>query len=414
MYRHGKEEIEAATRVLKSDYWFRYGSPEEGHLGEATKLEVEWEKYMDVPYASMTNSGTAALMCAYAGLGLGPGDEVIIPGYTWIATASAPLLMGVIPVIVDIDESLMIDPKAIEAAITPRTKAICPVHMVGLACDMDKILAIAKKHKLYVIEDTCQADGGLWKDGRHLGTLADFGAYSFNYFKVIACGDGGMFVTHNNGVFERALIFHDAGIGFRAHAKDMKTPIFAGMNLRGNEILAAVVRAQLSRLNGIITDLHKVNSAISKAVKGAKGLKPIPRNGGEGTGTGASLGYQFATEAEARKFAKVYDADERNAKSSAEIVFDSGRHVYMNWEVVMSKRGAHHPDQDPFRHPKNAATAPKYRKDMLPKTLDILKRTVRIGVNPDWTDKQARGVADAIKDAAGAKTKMKKEPAGVR
>ena len=158
MYRHGKEEIDAAARVLSSDYWFRYGKPEDGHLGEATKLEGEWAKFMGMPHACFTNSGTAALMCAYAGLGLGPGDEVIVPGYTWVATATAPLSLGVIPVVVDVDESLMIDPAAVEKAITPRTKAICPVHMNGWACDMDKILEIAKKHNLLVIEDTCQAD----------------------------------------------------------------------------------------------------------------------------------------------------------------------------------------------------------------------------------------------------------------
>src|SRR6185369_13812182 len=146
---------------------------------------------------------------------------------------------------------------------------------------------------------------GYWKDGKRLGTLADFGAYSFNYFKIIACGDGGMFVTRNEEVYQRALIFHDAGIGFREHAKDLKVPVFAGLNLRGNEILASVVRVQLSRLEGIVQDLHRVNRKIGESVKGAKGLQAIPRNGGEGTGTGASLGYNFPSEAQARAFEKA-------------------------------------------------------------------------------------------------------------
>src|ERR1044071_878266 len=143
-------------------------------------------------------------------------------------------------------------------------------------------------------------------------------------------------------------------------------PIFAGMNLRGNEILAAVVRVQLSRLDGIIRDLHRVHQLISRDLRGSRGVNPIPYNGGEGTGTGASLGFNFPTEKAARAFCQVYETDERRQDSGAEVLFDSGRHVYMNWEVLMSKRGASHPDQDPFNHPKNKATAPAYHKDMLP------------------------------------------------
>jgi dTDP-4-amino-4,6-dideoxygalactose transaminase len=221
-----------------------------------------------------------------------------------------------------------------------------------------------------------------------------------------------MFVTRNPEVYEKALIFHDAGIGFREHAKDLKTPIFAGMNLRGNEILAAVVRVQLGRLDGIIHDLHRINQKINEGVKGAKGVQAIPRNGGDKTGTGASLAYHFPTEATARAFSKAYEEDGRRADSEAEVLIDWGRHVYMNWEVLMSKRGAHHPDQDPFRHPKNAATVPHYHKDMLPKTLDILRRTVKIGVNPNWTDKEVEGVAGAIRDAAASA--VAKETAAVR
>ncbi|HTL52336.1 MAG TPA: aminotransferase class I/II-fold pyridoxal phosphate-dependent enzyme, partial [Planctomycetota bacterium] len=148
MYRHGKEEIAAVTRVLESGQWFRYGDPAAGHRGEAAKFEAAWAKTLGSPHACLTNSGTAALMCCYAGLGLGPGDEVIVPGYTWIASATAPLALGVIPILCDVDDSLMLDPVAVERSITPRTKAICPVHMNGLACNLDALQAIAKKHKL--------------------------------------------------------------------------------------------------------------------------------------------------------------------------------------------------------------------------------------------------------------------------
>lgn len=401
MYRHGPEEIAAVTRVLQSGQWFRYGDAKAGHQGEAQAFEAAWSRTLGSPHACFTNSGTGALMACYAGLGLGPGDEVIVPGYTWIASATAPLALGVIPVLCDVNESLMLDPAAVERAITPRTKAICPVHMNGLAADMTALAAIARKYKIKLIEDACQCDGGLWTGGRRLGTIGDMAAYSFNFYKVIACGDGGMVVARRREHYERALIFHDAGVGFRAHAQALTTPLFAGINLRGNEILAAIMNVQLTRLKGIIRDLLRNRNAIHAAVAAAgHAPQPIPYNGGLGTGTGATLGYRFATESAARNFARAFAAQPVPAGASASLPIDSGRHVYANWEAILNRQGGPTPAGNPFLHPANTATAPHYAKEMLPKTLAILKRTVLIPVNPDWTPAQCSAVAQAITAAA--------------
>jgi dTDP-4-amino-4,6-dideoxygalactose transaminase len=329
---------------------------------------------------------------------------VIVPGYTWVASALAPLAMGVIPVLVDIDESLMIDPDAIEAAITPRTRAIDPVHMVGLACDMDRIMAIARRHNLAVIEDACQCVGGLWTGGptgAKLGALGDMGAYSFNFYKTISCGDGGAFVTNHKAAFERGLIQHDGGVIFRPHAKDIGVEFFCGMNLRGNEILAAIMRVQLARLDGIVADLHSRRARILRQLDDCDDLEPIPHRGGEATGTGGYMGFRFADEPAARGFADRFNHSPgvTDGGATAVLPIDSGRHVYANWGPVLTRRGSYSDVRDPFRHPLNAH-APNYSPDMLPRTLQILRRTVLIAVNPDWTDEQADIIAAAIRRAA--------------
>lgn len=402
MYRHGQEELDAVTRVMKSGQWFRYGEPAQGHQQEAATFETEWARSMGTSHACFTSSGTAALMCCYAGLGVGPGDEVIIPGFTWVATAMAPLAVGAIPIIVDVDESLMIDPEAVERAITPRTKVINPVHMVGFACDMERLMDIARRHRLHVVEDACQCDGGYWKDGRRIGTIGDMGAYSFNFYKVISCGDGGMFVTNRRDAYERGLILHDGGSIFRPHAREIGVEFFSGMNLRGNEILAAIMRVQLRRLDGIIGDLHRLHRQISAAVEGAPGVTSIPYHGGSGTGTRATLGYRFADEKSARAFCAAFNADPKRAGATAGLPIDSGRHVYSNWEPILNKRGAHSPAANPYNHPRNAASQINYGKDMLPKTLEILRRTVLIAINPDWSAEKADQMAATIRNVAAA------------
>jgi dTDP-4-amino-4,6-dideoxygalactose transaminase len=396
MYRHGQEEIDAVTRVMRGGQWFRYGDPKTGFLGEANAFEREWAASMRTEHACLVSSGTAALMCCYAGLGMGPGDEVIIPGYTWIASALAPLHLGIVPVIVDIDASLTIDPAAVEAAITPRTRAIDPVHMNGLACDLDALRDIAKRHGLFLVEDACQADGGRW-GGERLGAVGDMGAYSFNFYKVISCGDGGAFVARSREHLERAMIFHDGGCIFRPHAKDFGVESFCGINLRGNEILAAILRAQLARLDGIVDDLLRVRANVLAALR-ASGLEAIPLRGGDAAGTGAYLGLRFADGEEARAFCAALTASGRTTTYRP---IDSGRHLYRNWEPVMSRRGAWSAAADPFRHPANTA-APRYSPDALPRTLELLERTALVAISPEWSQEDCARTVEAILSAARA------------
>ncbi|MDD2502743.1 MAG: aminotransferase class I/II-fold pyridoxal phosphate-dependent enzyme, partial [Clostridia bacterium] len=210
MYRMGQEEVDAVARVVKSGELFRIAS--KNH--EVDNFEKELAEKVGVEYALFLTGGTTALLTGLMGLGVGPGDEVIVPAYTFMASAMAVIAVGAIPVIAECDETLGLDPDDIERKISPHTKAIIPVHMLGLPCDMDRIMDVANRHGLKVMEDSCQAVGGSYK-GKRLGTIGHAGAYSFNYYKVISCGEGGALLTNDRNVFEVAVYQHDGGSAFR-------------------------------------------------------------------------------------------------------------------------------------------------------------------------------------------------------
>jgi len=249
VYRIGEEEIEEVARVIRSGHMFRMGEGVPGHLREVDRFEEAWSEKIGVAHTLCVTSGTAALTCGLVGLGIGPGDEVIVPGYTFMATAIAVLSVGAIPVIAEVDDSLTLDPNDFEEKIGERTKAVIPVDMVGLPCDMDSITRIARENDVKVLEDACQAVGGSYR-GKRLGSWGDAGAFSFNQFKIISCGDGGALVTDDKQVYERALIYHDGGAPFRPRYGDLSTPFFIGTNYRMTEIQGAILNVQIKRLDG--------------------------------------------------------------------------------------------------------------------------------------------------------------------
>ena len=222
MYEIGQKEIDAVKKVIESKRFMRYRG---GEGGFTETFEKDLCSKFGKKHALTVNSGTSALICALAAMGIGPGDEVIVPAYTWVASALAPLAVGAVPIMADINETLTIDPEDIERKITPYTKAIIPVHMINLPCDMDAIMEIAEKHKLVVIEDACQAIGISYKS-RQLGTIGHAGAYSFNMFKNITCGEGGVLITNDDRIYTRALMYHDAGSFTRNYASTVQEPFF--------------------------------------------------------------------------------------------------------------------------------------------------------------------------------------------
>lgn len=368
MYLMGQEEIDEISRVIKSGRMFRY---QDGVRSETDIFESEWAQKIGSPFALALTSGTASLICALASLGIGPGDEVIVPAYTFISTALAPLAVGAVPVLAEIDHTLTIDVKDIEKKITPRTKAIIPVHMCGLPCAMDEIVALSKKYNLRIIEDACQADGGSYK-GRRLGTIGDTGSYSFNHFKILSAGEGGMMVTRDQTLYERALIHHDGGcVFFRNDGVKLEAPMFAGLNFRMSEILSAMLRVQLRRLDSILTNLRMEKQFLQANVKLTDDCQFSPVNDKEGD-CGVQFVLQFQSEARARK---VFGLLSEKSIPGVTMPIDTGRHVYCNWEAVLQKRGAHCDQRNPYK-----ATDCKvsYDREMCPSTLSILSKTVYI------------------------------------
>lgn len=391
MYRIGDEELEEIKRVLQSKQLLRYGDPSRGHLQEVVNFEREWAEKIGSGYALlMSGGGTSALASALIGLDIGPGDEVIVPGYTFIATASAVLNAGAIPVIAEIDETLTLDPEDFEKKITPNTKAVIPVHMQGLPADMDRIAEIAKKHNIKIVEDACQAVGGSYR-GKRLGSLGDVGVFSFNYYKIISCGEGGCIVTDDRSVYEKVLVYHDSGFTFLSpSAKEVEIPIFIGLQLRANEIMGAILRVQMRRLDGILSDLRRIKKTFVEELKDT-GVRFAPVNDLEGD-CGVVVGFQFDSEMEARKFA-------RSEGVNGWLPIDTDKHIYSNWEPILEHRVGHHPRMNPFNFPENRGLRMDYSRDMCPETLDILSRTVFISLDPDWTDREIEEAIKACKKA---------------
>jgi len=275
----------------------------------------------------------------------------------------------------------------------PKVKAVIPVHMVGMPCDMDRIMAIARKHKIKVLEDSCQCDGGSYK-GRRTGSIGDIGAFSFNDYKIMSCGEGGALVTNDRALYERALVYSDTGSMFRPYVKELSIIPFLGYQFRPSEIQGAILRVQLQRLEGILTDLRRIKARIMSELKGKPGIRFMPSNDPKGD-CGVIVGFQFDSDAKALAFSKVEGV-------AGWRPIDTGKHVYFNWTTIFEKRVGHHPAVNPFNHPDNKGLRTEYQHDMCPKSIDILGRTVFVSPNPDWTEKQVSDVIAACAKAGKA------------
>jgi len=390
MIRVGEAEADAAARVIRSGHLFRYSSDPDNPT-ETDLFEREWADLVGTKHALAVTSGTAALICALAGLGIGPGDEVIVPAYTFMATATSVLACGAIPVLADINETLLLDPNDIERHISSRTKAVIPVHMFGMPCDMDPVMAVAEKHGLHVIEDACQMDAGSYK-GRRVGSIGDVGCFSFNQFKIMTCGEGGALTTDRTDVYDRALVMHDSGLTFRPTAEKIAMPTFIGLNFRLNEILAAVLRAQLSQVDDWLSRMRSIKAKMIEQME-QRGVSILPSNDLDGD-CGIMLGVQFESEDATLRCMELLKGSVGYMRP-----FDTGRHVYANWEPILQRRVNHTDAMNPFLHPANSECQMEYSKDMRPRTLDILKRILLFGITPFMADEEVSRVIDVVSEA---------------
>ncbi len=382
MYRVGQEEIDAVARVINRGKLFKT-TPE----GETWHFEKEMREFFDVNRVITMTSGMAALETALVALGIGPGDEVIVSAYTYIANAVSVISVGAIPVVAEVNESLSIDPADIERKITPRTKAIVPTHMLGYPSDMDGIMAVAKKHNLKVLEDSCQAVGGSYK-GKRLGTIGDVGAFSFNFWKNISAGEGGALLTNDEKLFENALIYHDccAVAYFGDQLKGISTELFCGKEYRTNEITSAIMRVQLTRLDGILDDLRRNKKLLAQALSGY--FKFAPQNDPEGECSNV-ITLQFGSPEEAHGY---FD---KNGIICIPAMM--GKHIYSAWDMLINKRGAKHSRMNPFFFEENK-NAPEFKAGSCPVSDRILNSCGHVHISPDWTEADIETLAKQLID----------------
>jgi dTDP-4-amino-4,6-dideoxygalactose transaminase len=371
----GEEEIAEVLEVLRGGYLFRYGislgsEVDPRFKGKVYKVEEEIAKYCGLRYAVAVNSGTSALLTALAGLGIGPGDEVIAPGYTFIASLSSIIYARAIPVLAEVDRTFNLDPHDVRAKITPRTKAIMAVHMMGNPARLDELKAIAEDHDLLLIEDAAQAFGATYK-GRPVGSIGDVGAFSFNVYKTITSGDGGMIVTDDEEVFRRCFAFHDQGHAPLRTGVEIGERPFIGLDLRFTELQAAVLLAQLRKLPRIVNHLRTNKKRYKEIIAEVPGLEFRELTDPEGD-CATMLTVILPNEPIARSLAKDL---------GTKVAADAGWHVYSNMEQILEQRTVT-PQKCPFTCSPYTSQGGdmRYFKGMLPRTDALLARSLNISI----------------------------------
>jgi dTDP-4-amino-4,6-dideoxygalactose transaminase len=357
-----QEELEALRRVIESKNLFRYYGVGDGP-GEVAAFEREFAEQMDSKHALCLNAGASALICALIGAGVGEGDEVIVPAYTWNATPNAVIAAGAVPVLAEVDDSLTIDPADVERKITPRTKAIVPVYMRGAVGDLGALTGIAQRHGLAVVEDACQAAGATF-EGRPVGTFGDAGAFSLQFNKIITTGEGGVMITNRRDVYELAIEVHDCAGPVRQGGDP---PRFPGWNFRASELLGAVARVQLTRLDGLLERMRANHARLAAAVAELPGLTLRRSNDPAGDAGMAMIAFA-ETPALAAGAVRALQAE----GVPAMLIYDPGfvdLHVYPYWRPVLERIAA------------AGLPAPD-----CPRTLDLTGRAVHVDVPPQLDD----------------------------
>ena len=372
----GDAELRALERVIRSKNLFRYYGVGDGPQ-EVAAFEREFAAHMGAAKALAVNAGSSALICGLIGAGVGPGDEVIVPAYTWNATPNAVLASGALPVLAEVDDSLTLDPADVERKLTPRTRAILPVHMRGNAADMRSLVEVARARGVALVEDVCQAAGASFA-GERLGTFGDAAAFSLQFNKIITTGEGGAMITSREDVYETAIEVHDCAGPVRAGGAP---PTFPGWNFRASELTAAVGRVQLTRLDGLLKRMRASHERLAAAVGRLPGLTLRRSNDVSGDAGIALIAYAesatLAAEAAAALRAEGVPATQLYSPGVVDL------HVYPFWRPVLDAIKA------------SGAPQPE-----CPRTLELLSRAVHVDVPPQLDEQDLEEYELALRKVA--------------
>jgi 8-amino-3,8-dideoxy-alpha-D-manno-octulosonate transaminase len=388
-----QQEEDAVLDVLRHGSLFRYYGLNPAKYADL--YEASAREFYHAKYALGLNSGTGALIASLAALGIGPGCEVILPAFLWVASVGAVVQSNAIPVLCEVDDSLCMDPADLEKKITPRTKLILPIHMAGSPCNMDAIMAVAQKHGIPVLEDCAQANGGSFK-GQKLGTFGSMGIFSLQLNKNMTCGEGGLIVTNDEKLYYRAFSAHDMGL-IRKNGR-LATPdphaIAWGGGRRMTELCGAIASVQIKKLPQIVGHMRASNNRIKTMLQGTLGLGFRRLNDAEGdTGTFLILTVDSGDKAVA-SVAKMKEFGLHNAFRIA----DYGLHIYYNIPSLVGKVPLS-PAGNPWSLSENARSVYSYDKGTCPRSEALFERSILLPIPSRLTPAQEEAAVAAVKTA---------------
>ena len=358
---------------------------------KVSTYEKEFAAKIGARFALALSSGTAALECAMAALQIGPGDEVILPAWTWHSDCTAVVRAGALPVFAEIDESFNLDPADLESRITPQTRAIIAVHLQGNPAHLDPILAVARKHKLRLIEDCSQAVGASYH-GRRLGSIGDIGTYSHQESKTITAGEGGTLVSSDPELFERAVRFHDVGNIFAPHKErlgELRLAPFVGTNFRMSEFTGGVMLAQLRKLDTIISAVRANAARVYEALGEIPGLRFRLRPDPAGD-LASPVFIRFDSKPRRDRFLELMKAE--NVPAAA-----PGGSVVLPIQPYIENKIPVHPAWPSWTSARGKSI--RYGAASCPRTIDILSRFAGVPVGPKYTRQDTVDIVAAVKKA---------------
>ncbi len=398
--KFGDEERKEVNDVLSTGILMRFGfdGARKG-IWKAKDLEAAINQKFGSKHAHLVCNGTAALTTALASLGVGYGDEVIMPSFTFVASFEAVLSVGATPVLVDIDDSLTLDPQAVRKAITPRTKCIMPVHMCGSMADMDALLAICKEKGLLLLEDACQSIGASYK-GKYLGTIGDAGTFSFDFVKTMTCAEGGAVLTNSEETYINADAYSDHGHDHKGVDRGADLHPYLGYNYRISELHAAVGLAQIRKLDGFLA-MQKKNHAQLKSI-----LEQIPgitfRRIPDPEGDSCTFLSWFLPDESATQ-AVVEELKTRNILAGNFYWYNNNWHYIRKWDHLKNARLL-----NPL-HPEHKEAVIAQSNKNFSASDAIMSRCISTSISIAWTESQIREKGEGI--VAAAKKVLVKEPA---
>ena len=384
----GAEERKEIEDVLSTGIMFRFNhDAQRNNFWKAKDFEAEVKKITKAKHALAVSNGSAAIMAALAASGIGTGDEVICPPFTYIATIEAVLLLGALPVFAEIDETLCLSATGIKNAITPKTKAVCLVHMCGGNANMDEIMALVKQHNLILVEDAGQAFAASYK-GTYTGLFGKAGAYSFDFFKIATAGEGGIFVTNDEATYKLADNYCDHGHDHIGSNRGMENHPVIGFNFRISELHAAVGVAQTRKVPAIREANLKHKKNIQAQLTKTEGIS-FAKLGDDAGDSGTFLNILMPSTEIAKRTVEEFN---KAGVSGFNYWYTNMYHFINQWNHIKQLKTA-------SKLPIQLLGAPQdYNNLHLPKTQDVVGRLISFGIRCTWTEEETNALATKISE----------------